>query len=97
MVRIVHFLLQGLLSLSVTKGLYSGGFRVQFDIDATVVAARGIIARFLGILDLFQITVRARLLGQLEHHLVLLFQCLHLFVYFLLGLAEILDSSIAFS
>ena len=96
MVRLVNFLIQWLISLSFTKVRDRGLSRVQFARDATVVADRGIISRFIDILVLVQIAVVDGLLGHLEQHLVLLLWGLHLFVYFHLSLEEILDSSIAF-
>ena len=57
---------------------------------ATVIADRAIIVRFLGIIYLVQFIEGADLIGHLEEHIVMLIQVLHLFLYFILSLAELL-------
>ena len=88
---------QGFSSLSVTKIQYERVDRVRFTRDATDVAAQGIIARFIDILDIVQLTAGDGLLGRLDHHLVLIIPCLHIFVHFPISLAKLIDSSIKFS
>ena len=97
MVHFIHLPLQGLIYISVAKGQYVIVSRFRFYRDANFIAARGIISRFLGILNLVQLTVGDLIVLNIEHNLVLLLQGLHIFLNFLLHNTELLKSSTVFS
>ena len=56
------------------------------DRDHTFTTSRGIISIFLDLLDIVHLTAGAGLIGYLEHNIVLILQCLHLFVNFVISI-----------
>ena len=97
MFHLVILPLHGILSLYVANGPYQGVARFRVTRDATAVDDRGIIARFLDLIYLFQLTAVYGLLFHLENHLIMILQGLNLFVHVFLSIVELLSRIILFS
>ena len=92
--QLVNLTSKGNLYSSVTKWQDERVTRVRSDIYATVVAIWGIIDWFIDILDLVQLPAGAGVIGYLEQHLVLPLQVLHLIMYPIFSISELLGRSI---